>query len=108
MKHAVIVSSVRTAVGKAPKGCLARSTRPDDLCAFAIGRARWLACPIWISTKFTEGRHHWLAPCRKVSSGMNVARIAALYRHFAYRGRPLYYPPSQLLRVGASIHRAGG
>src|SRR5947209_4945108 len=35
MRDAVIVSSVRTAVGKAPKGTL-RSTRPDDLGAVAI------------------------------------------------------------------------
>jgi acetyl-CoA acyltransferase len=35
MREAVIVSSVRTAVGKAPKGAL-RTTRPDDLAATAI------------------------------------------------------------------------
>ena len=35
MKEAVIVSAVRTAVGKAPKGTL-RNTRPDDLAAAAI------------------------------------------------------------------------
>ena len=39
MRDAVIVSAVRTAVGKAPKGTL-RATRPDDLAAVAItGRA---------------------------------------------------------------------
>ena len=35
MREAVIVSSVRTAVGKAGKGTL-RATRPDDLAAVAI------------------------------------------------------------------------
>ena len=35
MRDAVIVSAVRTAVGKAPKGTL-RATRPDDLAAVAI------------------------------------------------------------------------
>ena len=35
MQEAVIVSSVRTAVGKAPRGTL-RTTRPDDLAAVAI------------------------------------------------------------------------
>ena len=35
MKEAVIVSAVRTPVGKAPKGML-RATRPDDLAAAAI------------------------------------------------------------------------
>src|SRR5436190_11226644 len=38
MKEAVIVSAVRTAVGKAPKGTL-RNTRPDDLGAAAISEA---------------------------------------------------------------------
>src|SRR5437867_3142842 len=35
MKEAVIVSAIRTAVGKAPKGTL-KNTRPDDLGAAAI------------------------------------------------------------------------
>ena len=35
MREVVIASSVRTAVGKAPKGAL-RITRPDDLAAIAI------------------------------------------------------------------------
>lgn len=38
MKEAVIVSAVRTAVGKAPKGVL-KNTRPDDLGATAIKEA---------------------------------------------------------------------
>lgn len=38
MKEAVIVSAVRTAIGKAPKGTL-RNTRPDDLGAAAIKEA---------------------------------------------------------------------
>lgn len=38
MKDAVIVSAVRTAVGKAPKGTL-KNTRPDDLAASAIKEA---------------------------------------------------------------------
>ena len=36
MKHAVIVSAARTAVGKAPGGTL-RNTRPDDMAAAVIG-----------------------------------------------------------------------
>jgi acetyl-CoA acyltransferase len=35
MKDVIIASAVRTAVGKAPRGAL-RTTRPDDLAAFAI------------------------------------------------------------------------
>ena len=38
MREAVLVSSVRTAVGKAPKGTL-RTTRPDDLAALVIKEA---------------------------------------------------------------------
>ncbi|MBK8149730.1 MAG: acetyl-CoA C-acyltransferase [Acidobacteria bacterium] len=38
MKEAVIVSAVRTAIGKAPKGTL-RNTRPDDMGAVAIKEA---------------------------------------------------------------------
>ena len=38
MKEAVVVSAVRTAVGKAPKGTL-RFTRPDDLGAVAVKEA---------------------------------------------------------------------
>jgi acetyl-CoA acyltransferase len=38
MKDAVIASAVRTAIGKAPRGAL-RTTRPDDLAAFAINGA---------------------------------------------------------------------
>ena len=43
MREAVIVSAVRTAVGKAPKGTL-RATRPDDLAAVAI-KGAWTASP---------------------------------------------------------------
>src|SRR3954447_11702104 len=38
MKEAVLVSAVRTAVGKAPKGTL-KNSRPDDLGAAAIREA---------------------------------------------------------------------
>ena len=74
MKDAVIVSAVRTAVGKAPKGAL-RSTRPDDLAAIAIkgalARVPQLALKdiedVIIGCAMPEGEQ-----------GMNVARIAAL------------------------------
>jgi acetyl-CoA acyltransferase len=38
MKDVIIAAAVRTAVGKAPRGAL-RTTRPDDLAAFAINGA---------------------------------------------------------------------
>jgi acetyl-CoA acyltransferase len=74
MREAVIVSSVRTPVGKAPKGTL-RSTRPDDLGAFAIQGAldripdlpRGQVEDVIIGCAMPEGEQ-----------GMNVARIASL------------------------------
>jgi len=38
MKDVIIAAAVRTAIGKAPRGAL-RTTRPDDLAAFAINAA---------------------------------------------------------------------
>jgi acetyl-CoA acyltransferase len=74
MREAVIVSSVRTAVGKAPKGAL-RATRPDDLCALvireAIARAKGLAA---------KDLEDVIIGCAmpEAEQGMNVARIASL------------------------------
>ena len=74
MKNAVIVSAVRTAVGKAPKGAL-RSTRPDDLAAIAIKGA--LARVPQLDFKEVEDV---IIGCAmpEGEQGMNVARIAAL------------------------------
>ncbi len=74
MKNAVIVSAVRTAVGKAPKGAL-RSTRPDDLAAVAIKGA--LARIPQLELKDIEDV---IIGCAmpEGEQGMNVARIAAL------------------------------
>jgi acetyl-CoA acyltransferase len=74
MKHAVVVSAVRTAVGKAPKGTL-RTTRPDDLCAIAIKGA--LARVPNLDLKEIEDV---IIGCAmpEAEQGMNVARIAAL------------------------------
>ncbi len=74
MREAVIVSSVRTAVGKAPKGTL-RATRPDDLGAAAIkeavARAKGLD-----ATEIEDVIIGCATP--EAEQGMNVARIAAL------------------------------
>src|SRR5580700_391714 len=56
MREAVIVSSVRTPVGKAFKGTL-RATRPDDLAAIAMQEA--------------------IRRVPGLEAGMNVARIAS-------------------------------
>ncbi len=74
MREAVIVSSVRTAVGKAYKGSL-RTTRPDDLAAFAIKDA--VARVRGLDPKEIEDV---ILGCAmpEAEQGMNVARIAAL------------------------------
>ena len=74
MREAVIVSSVRTAVGKAYKGAL-RATRPDDLAAIAIGEAA--ARVPGLDAKEIEDV---ILGCAmpEAEQGMNVARIAAL------------------------------
>jgi acetyl-CoA acyltransferase len=74
MREAVIVSSVRTAVGKAPKGAL-RTTRPDDLASTAIKGA--VARAAGLDAKEIEDV---ILGCAmpEAEQGMNVARIAAL------------------------------
>ncbi|MHB1020996.1 MAG: acetyl-CoA C-acyltransferase [Acidobacteriaceae bacterium] len=74
MRDAVIVSAVRTPVGKAPRGML-RATRPDDLAAFAIQGAleripqldKREVEDVILGCAMPEGEQ-----------GMNVARMAAL------------------------------
>ena len=74
MPEAVIVSSVRTPVGKAFKGSL-RATRPDDLAALAIREA--LARVPGLDAKEVDDV---ILGCAmpEGEQGMNVARIAAL------------------------------
>ena len=74
MRDAVIVSSVRTPVGKAYKGTL-RATRPDDLAAVAIQGA--LARVPQLDAKEIEDV---ILGCAmpEAEQGLNVARIASL------------------------------
>jgi len=74
MREAVIVSSVRTPVGKAAKGTL-RTARPDDLAAIAIKEA--LARVQGLDAKEVEDV---ILGCAmpEAEQGMNVARIACL------------------------------
>jgi len=74
MREAVIVSSVRTAVGKASKGSL-RATRPDDLAAAVIKDA--VARAKGLDPKEIEDV---IIGCAmpEAEQGMNVARIASL------------------------------
>jgi len=74
MRDAVIVSSVRTAVGKAPKGTL-RATRPDDLGAIAI-RGALERVPALDKKEVEDVIIGCAMP--EAEQGMNVARIASL------------------------------
>jgi acetyl-CoA acyltransferase len=74
MREAVVVSSVRTAVGKAFKGTL-RSTRPDDLAAVAI-RGALERVPQLDPKEIEDVILGCAMP--EAEQGMNVARIASL------------------------------
>ena len=74
MKEAVIVSAVRTAVGKAPKGTL-RYTRPDDMGAAAIKEAM-ARVPGLDGAQIDDVIMGCAMP--EAEQGMNVARAAAI------------------------------
>jgi acetyl-CoA acyltransferase len=74
MHDAVIVSAVRTAVGKAPNGTL-RGTRPDELAAVAIRDALRRA-PAIDPREIDDVILGCAMP--EAEQGMNVARIASL------------------------------
>src|SRR5579871_1227138 len=74
MREALIVSSVRTAVGKAYKGTL-RATRPDDLAAVAI-KGALERVPQVDPREIEDVVIGCAAP--EAEQGMNVARIASL------------------------------
>jgi acetyl-CoA acyltransferase len=74
MRESVIVSSVRTAVGKAGRGAL-RQTRPDDMAAEAIKGA--LARVPAVTPEMIEDVVLGCA-MPEAEQGMNVARIASL------------------------------
>jgi acetyl-CoA acyltransferase len=74
MREAVIVSAVRTAVGKAPKGTL-RNTRPDEMGAAVIKEA--IARAPGLDQKEIEDVVMGCA-MPEAEQGMNVARAAAI------------------------------
>ena len=84
MREVVVVSSVRTPVGKAYKGTL-RATRPDDLGGVAIKGA--LERVPQLDPKEIEDV---IIGCAipEGEQGMNVARIAALRAGIPYKSRP--------------------
>jgi len=73
MRDVVIASAVRTAIGKAPRGAL-RTTRPDDLAAFAINGA--LARMTQLDRSEIEDV---ILGCAmpEAEQGLNVARVAS-------------------------------
>lgn len=73
MNEVVIVSAVRTAVGKAPRGTL-RTTRPDDLAAFAIMGALE-RIPQLDKREIEDVILGCAMP--EAEQGMNVARVAS-------------------------------
>ncbi|MGE3274557.1 MAG: acetyl-CoA C-acyltransferase [Vicinamibacterales bacterium] len=74
MQDAVIVSAVRTAIGKAPKGALS-TTRPDDMAAAVISEALRRA-PGVEAADVEEVVLGCAMP--EAEQGLNVARIASL------------------------------
>ena len=93
MQEAVIVSAVRTPVGRAPKGALS-TTRPDDLAALAIGAAldrvpglsRAEVDDVILGCAQPEGE-----------SGWNIARMAILRA-----GLPVEIPGATVNRLCSS------
>ncbi len=74
MNEAVIVSAVRTPVGKAPNGAL-RYTRPDDMAAVVIAEA-WKRTPGLDPSDVDDVILGCAMP--EAEQGLNVARIASL------------------------------
>src|SRR4026207_2556591 len=74
MREALIVSAVRTAVGKAPKGTL-RNTRPDEMGAAVIKQAM-ARVPGLEAAEIEDVIMGCAMP--EAEQGMNVARAAAI------------------------------
>jgi len=80
MKEAVVVSAVRTAVGKAPRGIL-KDTRPDDVAAIVIKEA--LARVPGLKMEDVDD---FVLGCAFPESdqGLNLARVVAMRAGFPY------------------------
>ena len=102
MKDVIIASAVRTAVGKAPRGTL-RTTRPDDLAAFAINGALERV-PQLDKSEIEDVILGCAMP--EAEQGMNVARVASFRA-----GLPITVSgddDQSLLRLGAAVDCACG
>jgi acetyl-CoA acyltransferase len=93
MKEAVIVSAVRTAIGRAPKGTL-RNTRPEYLAAEVVKEAMRRAEPL-----APEAVDDVILGCAfpEAEAGMNLGRIVALKA-----GLPVSVPGQVVNRFCAS------
>ncbi len=80
MKEAVVVSAVRTAVGKAPRGIL-KDTRPDDVAAIVIKEAVSRVPGLKV-----EEVDDFVLGCAFPESdqGLNLARVVAIRAGFPY------------------------
>jgi acetyl-CoA acyltransferase len=80
MKEAVVVSAVRTAVGKAPRGIL-KDTRPDDVAAMVIKEAVARAPGLKV-----EEVDDFVLGCAFPESdqGLNLGRVVAMRAGFPY------------------------
>ncbi len=93
MPEAVIVSAVRTPIGRAPKGALA-TTRPDDLAAAALGGALERV-PALDKREIDDVILGCAQP--EGEQGFNIARFAALIAHL-----PVEIPGVTVNRLCAS------
>ena len=93
MPEAVIVSAVRTPVGRAPKGALS-TTRPDDLAALAMGGALD-RIPVLNNAEIDDVILGCAQP--EGEQGWNIARFAALRAQF-----PIEVPGVTVNRLCAS------
>ena len=117
MKDAVIVSAVRTAVGKAPKGAL-KNTRPDDLGAAAIkdtvGRAPGLDVnqieDVIMGCAFPEAEQGMnVARTTMIAAGLPVETSAMTVNRYCSSGLQTIAIAADRIRTGAAeVIIAGG
>lgn len=98
MREAVIVSAVRTAGGKAPRGTL-RDTRPEFLGKLCMEEAIRRCGPDFKAEMIDDVI--WGAATPEQSCGMNTARITALYA-----GIPISVPATTVNRFCSSGSQA--
>ncbi|MGI6551518.1 MAG: thiolase family protein [Syntrophomonadales bacterium] len=98
MREAVIVSAVRTAGGKAPRGTL-RDTRPEFLGKLCMEEAIRRCGPNFKAEMIDDVI--WGAATPEQSCGMNTARITALYA-----GIPITVPATTVNRFCSSGSQA--